>query len=684
MKPIHLFLVCLTLIVAFTPAASAQEALEITLPDTVADYSYQQLEENKILISATDAAGNPVRRLTSDDIRIARQGHAAQILSVQPLETNQEVSLNIIMVVDNSASMRQRQAVDPILAAMEAFYKIVRPIDNITLIVFQDDHTVKVGQQALHVKMLQSNDIGQLRAFLTQSFDAGLTAKTVLYEAMLAGVEEARRMPADANKFMVVFSDGEDLNSTVKSESVMQAAKDIPNFDVYAVDYMPGSGTMPFLQSFAAGHGGRVWKATSATDLVPIFEAVSSKLLYRYVVAYRFLYPPAGHVALAPAVFNIEEITTIDSSPMLNYIYFDTGQSAVPDRYVRFRSQGETDSFDPSQLRGAKEKYENVLNIVGQRLRADHSARLRLVGCNANTGEERGRTDLSRARAEAVKAYLQYIWGVDPARLNVEARNLPEIPSSGRTEEGRVENQRVEIYADPVAILDVVQSAYVELRSDADSLRVQPAITSEHGLYDWQLEITGNGQKVFGLNGTGAPPAEFVFPQPDFGLADIARYGQLQAILSVEDMEGQPFVAQSDPITVNFIQREVQRANNLGYKVEEKYALILFDYDSAAIKARNAVIVQAIVARIKALPDVKVEVVGHTDNLGKEEYNVALSVKRAKAVYEQILAALEGGAQENLKYSGIGPFDPLYSNSLPENRALNRTVTIALEYQQKD
>jgi outer membrane protein OmpA-like peptidoglycan-associated protein/Mg-chelatase subunit ChlD len=684
MKRIHLFLACLALIATHTPATSAQEALEITLPDTVAEYDYQQLEENKILISATDAAGNPVKRLTSDDIRIARQGHAAQILSVQPLETSQEVSLNIIMVVDNSASMRQRKAIKPILAAMEAVYKILRPIDNITVIVFQDDQTVQVGQQGLHVKMLQSNDIGQLRDFLTQSFDAGLTSKTVLYEAMLAGVAEARRMPPEANKFMVVFSDGEDLNSAVKSESVMQAAENIPNFDVYAVDYMPGSGTMPFLQSFAARHGGRVWKATSATDLVPIFEAVSSKLLYRYVVAYRFLYPPAGRVTLEPAVFNIEEITTIDSSPMLNYIYFDTAQSAVPERYVRFRSQGETDSFDPSQLRGAKEKYENVLNIVGQRLRADSNARLRLVGCNANTGEERGRTDLSRGRAEAVKAYLQYIWGVDPARLNVEARNLPEIPSSGRTEEGRVENQRVEIYAEPPAILDVVQSAYVELRSDADYLRVLPAITSEHGLYNWQLEITGDGRKVFSSTGTGAPPAAFDFPQPDFGLADIARYGQLQAILSVEDMEGQPFVAQSDPITVNFIQREVQRANNLGYKVEEKYALILFDYDSAAIKERNAVIVQAIVERIKALPDVKIAVVGHTDNLGKEEYNVALSVKRAKAVYEQILAALGGEARDNLKYSGIGPFDPLYSNSLPENRALNRTVTIALEYQQKD
>jgi outer membrane protein OmpA-like peptidoglycan-associated protein len=33
---------------------------------------------------------------------------------------------------------------------------------------------------------------------------------------------------------------------------------------------------------------------------------------------------------------------------------------------------------------------------------------------------------------------------------------------------------------------------------------------------------------------------------------------------------------------------------------------------------------------------------------------------------------------------GVGSFDPIYGNGLPENRALNRTVTVTLEYEQKD
>ena len=52
-------------------------------------------------------------------------------------------------------------------------------------------------------------------------------------------------------------------------------------------------------------------------------------------------------------------------------------------------------------------------------------------------------------------------------------------------------------------------------------------------------------------------------------------------------------------------------------------------------------------------------------------------------VYEEILA---GGVPqgETLQYAGAGPHDPLFDNNLPEGRALNRTVTVTLEYEQKE
>jgi len=38
---------------------------------------------------------------------------------------------------------------------------------------------------------------------------------------------------------------------------------------------------------------------------------------------------------------------------------------------------------------------------------------------------------------------------------------------------------------------------------------------------------------------------------------------------------------------------------------------------------------------------------------------------------------------ETIRYAGAGPHDPLFGNNLPEGRALNRTVTVTLEFEQK-
>jgi outer membrane protein OmpA-like peptidoglycan-associated protein len=76
-----------------------------------------------------------------------------------------------------------------------------------------------------------------------------------------------------------------------------------------------------------------------------------------------------------------------------------------------------------------------------------------------------------------------------------------------------------------------------------------------------------------------------------------------------------------------------------------------------------------------------VKIVGHTDTIGKFDYNVALSKKRAEAVYEQILAG-GAAARERVSFEARGPADPIFDNGLPEGRTLNRTVTIRLEYVQ--
>jgi outer membrane protein OmpA-like peptidoglycan-associated protein len=121
-------------------------------------------------------------------------------------------------------------------------------------------------------------------------------------------------------------------------------------------------------------------------------------------------------------------------------------------------------------------------------------------------------------------------------------------------------------------------------------------------------------------------------------------------------------------------------AQKQDFRVQEKYALILFDFDSDTIDARNQEIVNTIVTRIKALPQATVDVVGHTDNIGKEDYNIKLSERRALAVYKLLIAAYGEDPGERVRHRGVGPSNPLYDNATPEARAFNRTVTITLEY----
>ena len=601
------------------------------------------------------------------------------------MATSKDVGLNIVLVVDNSVSMRDRKAVEPLLEALDAIYGIIRPIDNISIVVYDDKQSIQVNGKQLHARLLRSNDMGELRSLMKEQLTDGMTGGTYLYDAIAVGLDAARQWPEKSNKFMVVLTDGEDINSSIKDEQVLAEAKNISNFWAYSVDYMPTPDMDDFLKTFAGDHSGHIWKASSAGDLVPIFKAFSSTLLHRYVVSYRFMDPPSAGISMTPGEVVIEEITTIDSAPLLNYVFFDTGRSELPGRYVQFQNQAEIEKFSENGLTGAMEKYNHILNIIGHRLRQFPDATIRLVGCNSNTGEEANRKDLSRSRAESVKAYLRYVWGIAPERMSVEERNLPEAASTNRIPEGQAENQRVEIHSEYADILDTVKSEYVEKVGSVAQIRVSPKITAEAGIQSWKCSLA-SGDRILGeFGGEGEPDPEYVLPLEKKDLDMLAAAGSLTASVQVTDKESEAYTASEAAILpVRFIKRKEQMAQKQGYKVREKYALILFDYDSAAIKSRNKVIVDRIAERMKAVPDAGVQIVGHTDNIGKEAYNLQLSQKRAEAVKAQF--GQDGQASLpvlNMNALGAGPHDPLYDNQMPEGRSLNRTVTIALEYEKQ-
>jgi outer membrane protein OmpA-like peptidoglycan-associated protein len=160
----------------------------------------------------------------------------------------------------------------------------------------------------------------------------------------------------------------------------------------------------------------------------------------------------------------------------------------------------------------------------------------------------------------------------------------------------------------------------------------------------------------------------------------MATGGAIAVKMELQDNKGRSVVFSPEPVKVNFIQTKQRLAQKQDLKVQEKYALILFDFDKDTIDARNQEIVNKVVARIRELPQATVEIVGHTDSIGKEAYNIKLSDRRALAVFKLLAAAYGENASDRIRYSGVGPNTPLYDNLSPEARSFNRTVTITLEY----
>jgi OmpA-OmpF porin, OOP family len=102
---------------------------------------------------------------------------------------------------------------------------------------------------------------------------------------------------------------------------------------------------------------------------------------------------------------------------------------------------------------------------------------------------------------------------------------------------------------------------------------------------------------------------------------------------------------------------------------------ILFDTGKSEIKPESTPTLKQIAAALKEHPDLKVEVQGHTDNVGKAEANMKLSQARADAV-KRALTGEYGVTDAQITAKGYGDTKPAAANTTPEGRANNRRVEL--------
>ena len=109
---------------------------------------------------------------------------------------------------------------------------------------------------------------------------------------------------------------------------------------------------------------------------------------------------------------------------------------------------------------------------------------------------------------------------------------------------------------------------------------------------------------------------------------------------------------------------------------KEKIVLrgVNFDFDKATIRPDAKVILDEAAAILKRNPDVKVNVDGYTDGIGKKEYNQKLSERRAASVADYLGKA--GVDRSHLVPRGFGESNPVDNNKTKEGRAKNRRVEL--------
>lgn len=118
----------------------------------------------------------------------------------------------------------------------------------------------------------------------------------------------------------------------------------------------------------------------------------------------------------------------------------------------------------------------------------------------------------------------------------------------------------------------------------------------------------------------------------------------------------------------------------LGERVEGKTIcavdMINFDFGKSTIKKESHDYLDKI-ASLMSRTSINIEIKGHTDNVGTEEFNLNLSKERAEAVYNYLVG--KGVSKSRLSYSYYGMSRPLDTNDTEAGRTMNRRVEFEIK-----
>jgi len=152
----------------------------------------------------------------------------------------------------------------------------------------------------------------------------------------------------------------------------------------------------------------------------------------------------------------------------------------------------------------------------------------------------------------------------------------------------------------------------------------------------------------------------------DFNTMDISEKNK-----SVTDHENDSTKEIKTTTTIGQIKHEA-------LSLEPTKLIYYFEFNSSDTEQEAINYISDMVKILKKDKYIKINVVGHTDNVGTEAYNLLLSKKRAKVIVDQLIYS--NISRSRITSDGKGESEPISGNSSSKNRSMNRRVEILLYY----
>jgi outer membrane protein OmpA-like peptidoglycan-associated protein len=137
------------------------------------------------------------------------------------------------------------------------------------------------------------------------------------------------------------------------------------------------------------------------------------------------------------------------------------------------------------------------------------------------------------------------------------------------------------------------------------------------------------------------------------------------------------FIAQEG---INQIILETDIVENVTETIEKHHEIenqvLYFEQTTVTIKEESKILLEEVLKKMKMNPDLKIEIIGHTDNVGDYYQNQYLSEFRAKYIANFLFN--KGIKDNRISIKGDGSAKPIIENNTEENRSKNRRVEIKL------